>query len=222
MYLLANMGVLGLPGAGFVNPVSMEITLFMPIAVLGGFAIGGTLELLDKVLPSQWQSFSRGVFIIFGIAAAILGAQRLLPTLNPVTFLAREADLTAISWIDENIPKSETILINPTQWGYGLYMGSDGGYWISPLTGHQTIPPPVLYGLGTLEEISSTHHVIEGVLPLGEDAPALWQLLQAEDIRFVYTGVRGGVISPQSLAESKLFETRYQKDGAWVFETIAP
>jgi hypothetical protein len=146
--------------------------------------------------------------------------QRLLPTLNPITFLAREADFPAINWIDMNVPENEIILINPTGWGYGLYMGHDGGYWISPLTGHQTMPPPVLYGLGDREEIDRFNQYIEGILPIGEDPEALWELLRSENIRFVYTGGRGGIISPRALAESGLFVIRYQHDGAWVFETL--
>ncbi len=220
MYLLANLNVFGLPGSGFVNPVSVEITLFIPVSVLGGFAVGGTLELLDKIIPDRWQTVPRLLFIIVGSGAAILGAQRLLPTLNPITFLAREADFTAINWIDLNIPDNEIILINPTGWGYGLYMGHDGGYWISPLTGRQTLPPPVLYGLGDRDEIDRFNHFIEGVLPIGEETTALWELLRSENIRFVYTGGRGGIISPRALAESGLFVTRYQHNGTWVFETL--
>jgi hypothetical protein len=158
------------------------------------------------------------LLVILGAWAAILGAQRLIPTLNPVTFLAREADFPAIEWINTNIPADTTILINPTGWGYGLYMGSDGGYWISPLTGRQTMPPPVLYGLGDLDEIGQVNRIIERVLSHGEDAGALWSLMRVEDIHYVYLGGRGGIISPQALAESEYFETRYQQGGIWIFE----
>jgi hypothetical protein len=194
----------------------------MPIAVLGGFAIGGILELFDRFLPGHWQIVPRALFVILGGGAAILGAQRLLPTLNPITFLAREADFTAITWINENIPQGETILINPTAWGYGFYMGNDGGFWISSLNAQLTIPPPVIYGMAEPNEIERIHKIIEGVLPIGEDAPALWELLKSENIRFVYTGARGGIISPQKLAESELFNLFYHQDGIWVFEIVDP
>jgi hypothetical protein len=220
MYLLANMNVFRLPGSGFVNPVSMEITLFMPIAVLGGFAVGGTLELIDRYSPDRWQIIPKVLFVILGAGASFLGTQRLLPTLNPITFLARAADFPAINWIEENIPESEAILINPTEWGYGLYMGHDGGYWISPLTGHQTLPPPVLYGFGKRAEIERINHLVEEVQSVGEDPAALWEFLRSENIRFVYTGRRGGIISPRALSESGLFMVRYQTDGTWLFEIL--
>jgi hypothetical protein len=220
MYLLANMRVLGIPGSGFINPVSMEITLFMPIAVAGGFSIGGTLELIDKILPTRFQVASRGFFLILGVVVAVLGAQRLLPILNPTTFLARKADFPAIDWIDTHISQDEIIMINPTRWGYGLYMGNDGGYWISPLTGIRTLPPPVLYGLGKKAEVDYIHQAIERVLTKGDDAMALWELMQSENIRFVFSGRRGGIISPRALTESELFLVRYQQAGTWIFEAV--
>ena len=220
MYFVANLGMFELPGAGFVNPVSMEITLFLPLAILAGFAIGGVLALVDKFIPEQWQIMPRILITIIGAWSAFMGVQRLLPTLNPITFLAREADLPAIRWIHENIPEGEIILINPTGWGYGLYMGNDGGYWLSPLAGHQTLPPPVLYGLGEQANIEHTTQVIERVLSVGENAADLWELMQLQNIHYVYSGVRGGAISPKALAESDLFAILYQQDGTWVFETL--
>jgi len=214
------MGIFNLPGSGFVNPVSMEITLFMPIAVLAGIAVGGTLELLDKFIPDRWQITPRVVFLFTGVGVAILGARRLLPTLNPITFLAREEDFPALNWMEENLPESDTILINPTRWGYGLFMGNDGGYWISPLTGRQTMPPSALYGLGSQEEINEINQFIEAVLPIGEDATALWELLKLRNIHFVYTGARGGIISPQTLTDSELFSVQYHQNGTWVFKTL--
>jgi hypothetical protein len=220
MYLLANLSVFGLPGSGFVNPVSMEITLFMPIAVLSGFAVGGTLEFLEKYISESWQIGIRALIIIIGAGVAILGTQNLLPKLNPITFLAREADFPAIAWIDRNIPDEEVFLINPTGWGYGLYMGNDGGYWISPLTGHQTTTPPVIYGLGKPEEIDTINQLVEKLLPIGEDPQALWKLMRNNNIRYIYLGVRGGILSPKVLSESSLFITRYQQGGTWVFEAL--
>jgi hypothetical protein len=220
LYLLANLSRFGFPGSGFVNPISMEITLFIPISIIGGFAIGGVLEVLDKYVSYSWKIAFRVVFIVIGVISSIFGIQRLLPTLNPNTFLSRNADMLAIDWISKNIPNLDSILINPTGWGYGLYMGQDGGYWISPLSGHQTIPPPVLYGLGTRSEIKSINTKIEQLLQIGEDATAIWEWLQTEEIHYVYLGARGGVISPKALQNSDKFAVRYHRDGTWVFETL--
>jgi hypothetical protein len=220
MYLLANLSILDLPGSGFINPLSMEITLFIPIAVLSGYAVGGMIRILDKITPNPWHTAIRYLLLIIGTGSAILGAQRLLPTLNPITFLAREADFPAIEWIGQNVAEKETILINPTGWGYGLYMGHDGGYWIAPLSGHMTIPPPVLYGLGDRNEIDQINQQIEYILGIGEDARSIWDLMHSRDIRFIYIGGRGGILSPQSLESSGLFSLRYHQGGTWLFEIL--
>ena len=101
-------------------------------------------------------------------------------------------------------------------------MGNDGGFWISALSDHPTIPPPVIYGLGERSEVEKINQIAEAVRTDGENPAALWDLMQAENIQFVYTGGRGGVISPQALAQSELFTVRYQQNGTWVFEALQP
>jgi hypothetical protein len=221
MYLLANLRVFSLPGAGFVNPVAMEITLFMPIAILAGFAIGGILHWYDYFVPENWHILPRIILLPLGIWFSLFGAQRLLPTLNPITFLAREVDFPAIEWIDEYLPGGEPILINAAPWGYGVYMGYDGGYWISALTNHPTIPPPVLYGMGDPIKVQEINQAAEDSRNAGENPEALWDLLQTEQVRYVYTGGRGGAISPQALSQSNLFQVRFHENGTWVFEIIS-
>jgi hypothetical protein len=222
LYFIANLGAIGLPGGGLITPISVEISWFMPLAVLGGYGIGQMIEVLDRYIPETVGKYIRWTMVALGAGAAILGAQRLLPTLNPDTFIFREADRAAIDWIGENVPAEEVILVNPTAWGYGLYRGADGGYWISPLTGHLTTPPSVLYGLGNPEYYTAINQMIEGLLPLGKDAQGLWEYLQPLGIRYVYLGVRGGILSARALSSSPLFESRYASEGAWVFETVDP
>ena len=113
---------------------------------------------------------------------------------------------------------SETILINPMYWGNGTYAGADGGYWITPLTGRKTIPPPVLYSLGSPAAKRRIQAICQAVLDKAADPAALAQYLRGQDIRYVYLGVRGGSLSPQALQESDQFQVLYSSQGAWVFE----
>jgi hypothetical protein len=115
------------------------------------------------------------------------------------------------------VPEDETVLINPFLWGYGFYAGQDGGFWISPLAGRKTIPPPVLYGMGDRETAKSINEFCRQVLEKGKDAQALHDLMQSRGVHYVYIGVRGGAISAQALRSSPLFDLLYAKDGAWLF-----
>jgi hypothetical protein len=132
--------------------------------------------------------------------------------------LMRQADEPAIDWIRESTPGDARFLVNPAPWSAYMYAGHDGGYWISPLARRQTVPPPVLYGLGSREEIDAINRVCAAVGNLAQDPAALWSLLRKWGITHLYIGARGGVLSAKALDNSEYFSTVYTGDGAWVFE----
>ncbi len=215
MFLLANPGTLRLPGADLVNNTSVQIMLFIPISILGGYFIHQLLIEWQGLLPSRFNLvFSWSVAILFSLVAFI-GASQLVSILNPVTILSRNADLPAIQWVDDHIPKDEMIVLNPFAWGYGLYAANDGGYWISPLSGRQTLPPPVLYGLGS--KATQISQQCEQIIELSGNPPALRDYLSSQQVRYLYLGARGGVISPAKLSSSGLFDVLYHQDGVWIF-----
>ncbi len=215
LFFLANLGALKLPGAGLITNLSVEIMLFIPISILAGYFLDQTLMYWKDLIPKQLILPSVGViFLIFGLVA-YQGARQLIPIINPVTILSRQADLQAIQWIGDNIPAGETIVINPFAWGYGLYAGNDGGYWISPLSGRLTLPPPVLYGLGNnYKEINSQ---AQQIYSSSTDPIKFWEYLNSRQYHFVYVGARGGVISPEKLSSSGLFSVLYHKTSVWIF-----
>lgn len=217
LYMSANQGSLHLPMVTGINKTSVEIMFFMPIAALGGFLIGDLTDLVVSYFPPHLRKLYLSGVAVAAAALAILGAQRLLPILNPVTLLFRQADRAALTWIDENLTQGERFLINPFLWGYGIYAGQDGGFWITPLTGRGTLPPPVLYGMGATEEVKKITQASRQALDQAKDPAALHALLQGQGIGYIYTGGRGGAISPKALSESPLFETVFHQDGVWIF-----
>jgi hypothetical protein len=220
MFGVANFSALGIPLPTYINNTSVEISLYMPISVLGGYAIYQVMNAWQISLPVRRGLALRRIFV-FGICIlSLLAVKQLLPILNPVTFLFRQADDEAITWVGNNLPPEETILINPTDWGYGLYMGSDGGYWISALTEHATIPPPVLYGFGEQEYVEDINQGIRDFMATKEDIPKLWDLMLSKDIKYIYLGSRGGVFSTNSLSDSERFRNLYNKNGVQIFEAL--
>jgi hypothetical protein len=172
------------------------------------------------ILPGRWRSLYAGLLAALGLGLALLGARQLIPILNPVTLLFREADRPAMSWIRENLPEDGTVLINPFAWGYGLYAGNDGGAWISPLTGRKTVPPPVLYGFGDPASIQQINAISQQAIEKSADPVELHASLKTWGIPYLYVGRRGGVFSPQRLQGSGLFETLYARDGVWIFRAL--
>jgi hypothetical protein len=216
MFLVANIGILKIPGSGFITNPSVMISLFLPISCLCGYSLAWLFQGWQRVIPIKFKGFYVVCVTVLLCVLALLAAPSILTILNPTTLLSRNADLSAIHWLDMNVPGQEPFLINSFSWGYGLYAGGDGGYWISALTSHPTIPPPVLYGLDytTSPTFSSTSNL---VIQNGTDPQELAQTMKTNHIRYLFTGVKGGAISAQYLEESPLFELIYSQDGASIF-----
>ncbi len=221
LFVIANLGAIGLPGSGFVNSISVTISLFLPVSVLAGDMLAELVQAWRSALPWRWRPVFRWVLAGTAVVIAVLAARPLLSLLNPVTFLYRPADRAAISWMQNHIPRGETALVNPFAWGYGQYAGNDGGYWLSALAGVPTMPPPVLYGLSNSNEaIEHINAVSQRVIDHGGDPQALHDILAEEGIQYIFIGARGGVLSASALRLSPLFATRYARDGAFVFESL--
>jgi hypothetical protein len=214
LFLLANLDVLKLPGSGLITNISVEIILFIPISILSGYFIDQLLKNWRDLIPNLFITPSYVLlFILFGFIA-YLGSKQLVAILNPITLLSRQADLPAIEWLTDHIPENETIVINPFAWGYGLYAGNDGGYWIEPLSGRLTVPPPVLYGLGSGSR--EINQLSQEIISSCNNPSVLRDLLISYNLRYIFTGARGGVIPPEKLASSGLFDPLYHQDGVWI------
>ncbi len=220
LFLMANLGALGLPGAGFLNNTSVEISLFLPIAALSGYFVSQALQFLSGFIPHAYRRAYYAAWVAV-IAITLFAASRQIVTiLNPVTFLYRQDDHPALTWIAANIPADETVVINPFAWGYGLYAGNDGGYWISPLARRQTLPPPVLYGFGDdAAQMQTINALSQQIIDLAASPEDLFSLMLEQNLRYIYIGRRGGALSPTVLAQSAFFETVYHQDGVWIFKT---
>jgi hypothetical protein len=218
LFISANQGIFRVPGAGFINKTSVEIMLFMPLSLLAGYLVGCVIHAVRRILPTRFQPPYHLVLVLAAVALAMFGARRMLPLLNPATFLIREADKPALQWIQEHLPAGETILINSFHWNVQLYAGQDGGYWITPMAGRKTFPPPVLYDLGVAEEKERINQTCRAIIDRGKNPADLYELMRSQNIQYVYLGARGGVLSPGALKASPLFRLMYNRDGVYIFE----
>jgi len=219
LFALSNLNVLKLPGSGFLNNTSVQITLFLPIAIAGGFLVGDSYELLRQALPRRGQAWLPWATALAALPLIFVGARTLIPLLNPITFLARQSDLNAMERLQVAVPQGETVLVNAFSWGYGLYAGNDGGYWISALAGRQTIPPPVLYGLeNDREKLRGINRLIQEEIELSAKPEELADWMRQHEIEYLYVGKKGGIFSPKALRESPFFEPLFTNDGVWLFK----
>jgi hypothetical protein len=84
--------------------------------------------------------FRDGLIFVFLVTSIVLGFYSSLGLISPkTTFFTRE-DSTAMQWIQVHTPQDATFMIQSFIWGNQL-MPSDGGGWISILTGRPTVYP---------------------------------------------------------------------------------
>ncbi|GAB4529930.1 MAG: hypothetical protein Fur0018_16890 [Anaerolineales bacterium] len=221
MFLLANLGALGLPGGTWVNNTSVEITLFLPIAALGGLFLDAWLSAIYHALHARWHLMSDAWYLtLTAILLAVVtfyGLRTTLNILNPVTILFHERDRAAMQWMDANLPPDALILINPAPWGYGLYVGADGGYWVSPLTGRRTLPPTLLYGWSQRQEVQHTNAESAHLLEIAQNPEALAAFMRETGAGYLYIGARGGPFSAHALQTSAAFQEVYHQGDTWIF-----
>lgn len=222
LFFIANMPALSIPAPNFINSLSVEISLFLPIATLGGVTLSTLYKCIRYKLPQNYLHFFNGASLILGIALSLMAARQLIPLLNPITFLSREADLQSLEWIDQHIPEDETILINPTGWGYGLYQGNDGGYWISVQAGNPTFPPPVLYGVGDKAYVSAVNESTRSLINAVNDPNQLEQWMRDHQINYMYIGARGGLLSSAVLINSPKFTEIYTHQNTRLLRLSTP
>ncbi len=217
MFFLANLNVWRLPGSNFINNTSVIISLFLPISVLCGYIISWLLSGWYHWIPEHIKKLFLIGIVVISILLGWLTSKPLLAIVNPTTSLFRELDRSALIWIDNNIPTGETIFINPFAWGYGLFAGNDGGFWISPLSEKPTLPPPVLYGLDLIN-MRNINIMCSKVIQSNGDPQILYELMLENEIRYLYIGAKGGLLSPEKLQQSKKFQVLYNNQTTWVFQ----
>lgn len=216
LFLIANLGALRLPGGGLISSSSVEIMLFIPISILGAYFVDQLLLSWKSLTSSKFSFIVNGASFILIIWITLMGSKALVGIINPITVLSRAADLPAIAWINDNIPANETVVINPFAWGYGVYAGSDGGYWISPLSGRPTLPPPVLYGLGS--NAIKINEQCQKIIDLSSNPAGLREYFLANQLHYIFVGAKGGVISPELLSSSEDFTTLFHQNGVWILQ----
>ncbi len=220
LFVVTNPSLLGLPGEGLINNVAMLIAWFMPLAIWCGFLGDELLSSWLAALKGRWRTVC--YLLVFGalVALSVVGVHRQITIVNPDCVLAIHADLDALAWIESHTPPGSRFLINAQPWHGSIYMGTDGGYWITPLTQRPTTTPPALYPLGGSDETLHVREFNRRVEALAADALGLWALLRKEGVDYVYIGALGGPLDPEALRADPGFRLLYTGERVHVFEVV--
>jgi hypothetical protein len=131
-------------------------------------------------------------------------------------------DLTAMQWIDENIPEDATFAINTYFWLPRAPHGVDAGYWIPYLTGRQTTAPAMIV-IGEADKALMDRFIAESHAAerLENDLGGLDEL-DAMGVHYIYIGKVGDFSGPglqaDFLRQSDRVKTIYEQDGVTILE----
>src|SRR5207244_7873863 len=92
------------------------------------------------------RRFARIAISLIVVVCAGIGIATLSNIVNPGTIIANAADVAALTWIRDAVPRSATFIGRVQPWYGGAFIGTDGAYWASVLADRRTLPPPTLYG----------------------------------------------------------------------------
>jgi hypothetical protein len=220
LFLVANPGWLGLPHTPLINHSALVISLFLPMAVLVGYLVSSLYRLIVPRLGG-WHGVARYGMGLLIVLVALWGAWEMRSIVNPVTVLATQEDMEAMAWIRERTSQEAIFLINARPWQGGIYVGSDGGYWILLLTGRRTTLPPALYVFGppeVVEEVNGWARMAASGAPLdGEMA----RRLLSEGVTHIYLGAQGGSLNSEALQASPYYRLVYARGAVRIFDIVA-
>lgn len=216
---------LGLPETLVVNLNSMYITLFLPLSLFLAIVAGAAWRRAAIALRARRTRRDTPYWpVVAGIAAgialgvlALFGWRQQVNILNRQTILAMPADIAGLAWLDGNLPPDARIAVNAWQWFGSTWAGSDGGAWITPLTGLTTTTPPIdhIYNPTLFAEVRAFN---EGAIAVEDwSDPAAARLLSEKGITHIYVGQRGGYFDPAELARNPLLTRIYDHNGVFIF-----
>jgi len=221
------LGLLCLPWGPYVTPFRPDhsvIVLFLPVTLLVATLfvalVDGSVSLARRfgrerlawvgVVP-VWVSF--GLLLVWGLRET--GS-----IINASTVLANSADLRAVHWIETNTPPQARFFINVTPWQYGLYRGVDGGWWITPITGRETVLPPALYSAGDAGYVRQVNALAEAASALQGCQPEFWQFVKDSGTTHIYLGRTYGPLRPEGLAGCPHIRQVYAQEGVFIYEIV--
>jgi len=218
LYLLGNAYLTGIRVLSITNLGAILIMLYMPMGLIIGAAVQEVLTLLPTSRRSQVGAVVAVGILLFGV----WGARERATDVEAYRHFVKPADLTAMEWIDENIPDDATFAINTYFWLPRAPHGVDAGYWIPYLTGRETTAPAMIIP-GEAEQALTDRFIERSHLAeqLESELDPLSKLYDM-NIRYIYIGSVGDFSGPglqlDFLRQSKRVKVLYEQDGVTILE----
>lgn len=218
--LLANPVLVTLPYLALVTNEVAVISVFLPASILiggGGALVYHWLAIRSPVERMIWQP----VALIAAVLLVGWATWQARDVVNMSTTFVTAADLPALEWAAANTPDTARFLINAQPWFPNVDRGSDGGWWLLPLTGRWTSTPPAIYDYGPPEYVDTAHTLSREIATFTLDAPEqparLYEVIEREGITHVYLGQNAAPVTVDLLRGNAAFAPVYEHNGVTIF-----
>nr|MBC7244217.1 hypothetical protein [Chloroflexota bacterium] len=228
--LLTYPRLVGLLAANLLNPSAAVIALFLPMAIWGGQAVACIWDSIQPILSALLRKVGaqrnttillRSILAVLLLGTALWNGWGIIQIINPITVLATHEDWQAMDWIEDNTPPNALFLINARHWQYGIYTGTDGGYWIAPLTGRRTLLPTLPYAYGSPDYVQRVNEMARIVAETKDVNELSFQtLLAQEKVTHIYIGAKGGPLTPKMFLGNARYRPVYNSGAVWIFEVV--
>jgi hypothetical protein len=235
--------LVGLPGTGVLDMLTSLGTLYLPAALLAGYALALVQALGAALLARLHAPPAFGAALLGGLLLLVIVVNTGWQThiVAGDTALVVEADMNAMQWIRDNTAPNARFVVNsfPAYSGT-LVAGTDAGWWIPLLAQRATMLPPLNYG-GEKGEHPGYQFGVNALVkklrgqaltdsaPLRVDLsrPVALKTLDANAIDYVYIGAHAypghdvaDWIDPGTLRTSPFFRLVYERDGVEIFQFL--
>ncbi len=197
------------------RPDHFAIVLFLPACLT---VCHGAFELLARFSPTGKGKKAEKIGLLILGLFCLWGLVETASIIRPDTIFAGRDDLRAIRWIKEKTPPESRFLIGVTPWEWNLYRGTDGGWWITPLTGRWTSLPPLIYGFGKKELIEEVNRRAAETLQIGPGEPGWWRMIREEGITHIYSHSGAETLTPESLLTCPGLKMEYHDGQVYIFK----
>jgi len=183
-------------GEKYIPSSIVVLMAFIPVGILIG-------DMANWLYARTAADSGRAAVVwtaMFFIVSA-LGARDIISVVNPATILFTDADQNAMAWIVQNTPGDSRFLINSEVWFDGGFSPSDGGWWISTLTGR------------------SATFVDSPTVTESADPETLARWIDSNEVGFVYLGRRMGVLRGSDFdCQTERYTRVYHQSGVTIFQ----
>jgi hypothetical protein len=218
--LLALLSLPWGPRLGPFRPDHFAIVLFFPSAILlGNLAFSAVDRLSRLVQPGVLERAAFRPLVLGALVVVLLvwGMRETRDVLNSATVFVDGNDLTALRWIEANVPGPARFYINSVRWQGNAYRGVDGGYWLMPYTGQSSLVPPALYVNAPGDFIDQVNQWAERAGRLKGCSADFWSLVQDAQLTHVYLHQGKGNLQPGALSSCPGVTLMYQNEKVFIY-----